>query len=78
LGYITLDTPTAQLVLKMACTRPATFGLPEGGNVGWVGGASKQPSTMQETVITGYALAVGRARGGLGRGKITFGYIDSI
>jgi hypothetical protein len=73
LGYITLDTPTAQLVLKMACTRPATFGLPEGGNVGWVGGASKQPSTMQETVITGYALAVGRARGGLGRGKITFG-----
>ena len=69
MGYITLDTPTAQLVLKMACTRPATFGLPEGGNVGWVGGASKQPSTMQETVITGYALAVGRARGGLGRGK---------
>ena len=73
MGYITLDTPTAQLVLKMACTRPATFGLPEGGNVGWVGGASKQPSTMQETVITGYALAVGRARGGLGRGKFTFG-----
>ena len=73
MGYITLDTPTAQLVLKMACTRPATFGLPEGGNVGWVGGASKQPSTMQETVITGYALAVGRARGGLGQGNFTFG-----
>ena len=38
-----------------------------------VGGASKQPSTMQETAITGYALAVGRAGGGLGRGKNTIG-----
>jgi len=47
------------------------------GNVGWVGGASKQPSTMQETAITGYALAVGRARGGLGRGKIYI-WVDSI
>jgi len=65
--------PTAQLGLKMACTCPATFGLPKGGNVGWVGGTSKQPSTMQETVITGYALAVGRARGGLGQGKNIFG-----
>jgi len=62
--------PTAQLGLKMACTRPATFGLPK---VGWVGGASKQPSTMQKTAITGYALAVGRARGGLGQGKNIFG-----
>jgi hypothetical protein len=44
-----------------------------GGNVGWVRGASKQPSTMQETATTGYALAVGRARGGLGRGKNVFG-----
>jgi len=54
----------------MACTRPATFGLPEGR---WVGGASKQLSTTRETAITGYALAVGQARGGLGRGKFTFG-----
>ena len=67
--------PTAQPGLKMACTRPATFGLPEGGNVGWVGATSKQPSTMQETAITGYALAVGQARGALGRGKIIFGWI---
>jgi len=57
--------------------RPATFRLPEGGNVGWVGGASKQPSTMQETAIAGYALTVGRARGGLGRGKI-YNWVDSI
>ena len=57
----------------MACTRPATFGLPGGGNVGWVGGASKQPSTMQETATTGYALTVGRATGGLGRGNFIFG-----
>ena len=58
----------------MECTRPATFGLPEGR---WVGGASKQLSTMRETVITGYALAVGRARGGLGRGKLYI-QVDSI
>jgi len=58
----------------MECTRPATFGLPEGR---WVGGASKQLSTMQETAITGYALAVGRARGGLGRGKLYI-RVDSI
>ena len=38
-----------------------------------VGSASKQTSTMQETAITGGALAVGRARGGLGQGKIIFG-----
>jgi len=57
----------------MVCTRPATFGLLRGGNVGWVGGVSKQPSTMQETAIPGYALAVGQARGGLGRGKNIFG-----
>ena len=56
----------------MACTRPATFGLPEGR---W--GASKQLSTMRETAITGYALAVGRARGGLGRGKLYI-RVDSI
>ena len=49
------------------------LGCPRGGNVGWVGGASKQPSTMQETAIPGYALAVGQARGGLGRGKIIIG-----
>ena len=67
--------PTAQPGLKMACTHPATFGLPKGGTVGWVGGTSKQPSTMQETAITGYALAVGQARGALGRGKIIFGWI---
>jgi len=65
----------------MACTRPATFGLPKGcprgGNVAWVGGTSKQPSTMQETAITGYALAVGQARGGLGWGK-NYIWVDSI
>ena len=31
-----------------------------------VGSTSKQTSTMQETAITGGALAVGQARGGLG------------
>ena len=51
------------------------LGCSRGKNVGWVGAASKQLSTMQETAITGYALAVGQARGGLGRGKIIFGYI---
>ena len=38
-----------------------------------VGSASKQTSTMQGTAITGGALAVGQARGGLGWGKIIFG-----
>ena len=56
---------------------PCRIGLLEGREVGWVGGASKQPSTMQETAITGDALAVGRARGGLGRGKIYI-WVDSI
>ena len=58
----------------MACTCPATFGLPEGW---WVGGASKQLSTIQETAITGYALTVGQARGGLGWGKLYI-RVDSI
>ena len=58
----------------MAYTCPATFGLPEGQ---WVGGASKQLSTMRETAITGYALAVGRARGSLGWGKLYI-RVDSI
>ena len=44
-----------------------------GGAVGRVGGTSKQLSTMQETAITGGALAVGQARGGLGRGNFIFG-----
>ena len=44
-----------------------------GGAVGRVGGTSKQLSTMQETAITGGALAVGQARGGLGQGNFIFG-----
>ena len=36
---------------------------------GRVGGVSKQPSTMQETAITGCLLAVGRVRGWFGVGK---------
>jgi hypothetical protein len=36
---------------------------------GWVGGVSKQPSTMQETAITGCPLAVGRVSGWFGAGK---------
>ena len=40
-----------------------------GRAVGQVGGTSKQLSTMQETAITGGALAVGQARGGLGWGN---------
>ena len=48
-----------------------------GGAAGQVGDVSKQLSTMQETAITGYALAVGRARGGLGRGKL-YTRVDSI
>ena len=40
-----------------------------GGAVGWVGGTSKQLSTMQETAILGCALAVGRVRGWFGAGK---------
>ena len=61
------------LFLKMACTHPATLGCLRGRNVGWVGGTSKQTSTMQETAIAGYTLAVGWARGGLGWGKNIFG-----
>ena len=41
----------------------------QGGAVGWVGGASKQLSTMQETAILGCALAVGQVRGWFGAGK---------
>jgi len=44
-----------------------------GRAVGQVGGTSKQLSTIQETAITGGALAVGWARGGLGRGNFIFG-----
>ena len=43
------------------------------GAVGQLGGTSKQLSTMQETAITGGALAVGWARGGLGQGNFIFG-----
>ena len=43
------------------------------GLLGGFGGTSKQLSTMQETAITGGALAVGRARGGLGWGNFIFG-----
>ena len=39
------------------------------GLLGGLGGASKQPSTMQETAILGCALAVGRVRGWFGAGK---------
>jgi hypothetical protein len=42
---------------------------------GRVGGTSKQPSTMQETAITGWPLAVGRVRGWFGAGKNI--YLDS-
>jgi hypothetical protein len=36
---------------------------------GWVGDASKQPSTMQETAILGCMLTVGQDWGWFGAGK---------
>ena len=40
-----------------------------GRAVGWVGDGSKQLSTMQETAIMGYPLAVGWVRRWFGAGK---------
>ena len=38
-----------------------------------VGGTGKQPSTMQETAITGAHLLLGGLGSGLGQGKNIFG-----